>query len=355
MFGGAKTLQQILPQLRVGDSVMFGAGEHVVGNLKLNGVSLLAQKAGTATLRGNITYTLEAMLEGLHIDGRINIEGVGAKLLLKNCRLEHAADNVLVTRDYVDVVLQDCEIFCSGANHPALFADSGSKIHLRGCRFHDIPANGVEALNNSQCWIEDCSFAHSSGLAVYLQNGAKAFISRSSFNNAETGMLTASEGSLLEVSDCQFARLGSHVGVYATTRSRVILRNSSFTQGRNGALMAGESSQMEVTDCTFAQFDANIVGADGKGSRITLRGCRLDGDFTRIVPASTDEQGVVLMENSMLNGVAAPNYDSRQKAQPAKTASGMAEHAAAPNAVSGTSDVRSELEKLTGLHGVKEE
>jgi hypothetical protein len=68
----SRTLKSVLGILKPGDTVEFGPGEHVVGDIILRSVSMSRSKHGPASIKGHVTFEGQATFSGLAIDGRVN-------------------------------------------------------------------------------------------------------------------------------------------------------------------------------------------------------------------------------------------------------------------------------------------
>ena len=144
------TLKSVLGILKPGDTVEFGPGPHVVGDVILRSVSMSSSRHGAASIKGHVTFEGQATFSGLAIDGRVNA-CKQAHLTISQCTLRNAADNLIVAKDYSQIIVTGCDLTGSSTSHPAIYANSGSTVVVSQSRLHDIPAPERWS-STTPCW-----------------------------------------------------------------------------------------------------------------------------------------------------------------------------------------------------------
>ena len=131
-------MQTVVPRLEQGDVVEFDPGEHVIGDVQLNSVSVVAHGSEAVVLKGHFTWRGRSTLTGVTFDGRINAEDQ-AHLEISGCRLLNSADNLVVARGYSRVVIRNSDLSGSSTSHPAVLGEGGGPVDVEGSVLHDFP------------------------------------------------------------------------------------------------------------------------------------------------------------------------------------------------------------------------
>ena len=266
----AASVQATFAALRQGDTIEFTPGEHVVGEINLHSVSLRAAKSGQTWIRGHILFDGVASIAGLGVDGRINTKGQ-TQLTVRDCTLRNAADNLFHAKDYSRIVVDRCDLTGSGTSHPAVIATNGGSIVLTNCQLHDIPRNGVEAVENAVVELHNCEVARCGGNGVWAARGGTVRLASCRFHDFANVAVYAEAAAQLDVNDCGFWNIeSSAMAIVGEARGSVTGSTFRDIQG-NGVMVAG-GSQARVAGCTFTDTGYPAVAVAGTGSSLSLEG-----------------------------------------------------------------------------------
>jgi SpoVK/Ycf46/Vps4 family AAA+-type ATPase len=266
-------LQAILDILAQGDTVEFDPGEHVVGDITLNSVSLIGPDRATTSVRGHLTFAGRVVVSGLSVDGRMNASG-HTQLHVVGCRARNPADNLIVARDYAEVIVSGSELSASSTTHPAVMAESGSAITISNSRLHDLPycavlIEGRSSLRMTGCEVRDCGH-----VGVMATGGATVDISGSKFHGIEDNAVVVVEGSEVEIRNSEFGDANSALAINTSSRARV--SGSLFHDLRGNGIFAASKAQVHVSGSTFSRTGFPAVWAGNPGTTSTIERCAVD-------------------------------------------------------------------------------
>ena len=290
-FFGAANLEAIKSRVLPGDILEFGAGTHVVGEINLNSVSIVASKPGTVLLRGMLIFRGTASMRGVSFEGRINVSAQ-AKVELVTCSLNGSADNLLVVKEYGAVVLQNCQLTGSGASHPALYAGSGGTISMRACRAYGIPNSVAEVDSNASLDVTDSEISACAGVGLIAINGGKVTAARCKFRELEGHALRAIDGGKFELSDCELSTLATSALKLANNGQGRVVR-SKFRDAKGNAAYVTGKSQLEISGSSIEGSVLSALAAED-GARITIRDCEI----------SQSQDAAVIARNAKINASA---------------------------------------------------
>ncbi|MFF5292483.1 AAA family ATPase [Paractinoplanes globisporus] len=266
-------MQSILAQISPGDVVEFAPGAHVVGAIRLNGVSLTAAKPGTASIKGHLTYTGHATISGLTLDGRVNLVDQ-ARVTVARSVLRNAADNLLVVRGYGHATLVDCDLSGSSTTHPALYAEEGGTIVLRQSHLHDVPRDGAHVFDSAVLEVQDSRIASGGGVAARADRGGKILLARSSIHGFPQNAIVGENASVVHVDGCEFWDANSAIAV--TGRSTATVKGSKFRDLRGNGVYVAEAATATISAATFVDTIYPAVAVAGKGSSAELETCLIE-------------------------------------------------------------------------------
>jgi SpoVK/Ycf46/Vps4 family AAA+-type ATPase len=263
-------LKPVLGSLKPGDTVEFGPGEHVVGDIWLRSVSMSSSRRGGASIKGNVTVEGQATFSGLAIDGRVNTRKQ-ARLAISQCMLRNAAGNLIVARDYSQIIVTGCDLAGSSTSHPAIFAESGSTVVLSQSRLHDIPRYGAQILDKAALDMSDCEVADCGQVGLWASKGGNLILRRSRIHGIKNDAVVADHASQADVIDCEFWEANSAVAVSEGARADVA--GSRFHDLRGNGVYVASGAQARVVGCTFMRTVYPAVATVGPASASTIEQC----------------------------------------------------------------------------------
>ncbi|OBF91813.1 hypothetical protein A5791_14990 [Mycobacterium sp. 852002-51163_SCH5372311] len=270
---GSPTFDSVRAQLRQGDTVEFGPGAHLIGDLTLISVSLTAARSGTASIKGNVEFTGNASVSGLSIDGRINTTG-STRVAISQCQLRNSADNLIVARNFSTVILTSCDLSGSATHRPAIFAGGGSSVAVSNSRVHDIPLDAAEITENSVLHVTACDISGCGSSGLYASSGAKIYVTGSTIHDIAKTAIFAEHGSEVQIRESKIWDAVS--AIYVNETSRVWLIGSTIRHVRGNGIYALSRSQAHVTGSTFTHAALPAIVLSGAGTLGTLEQCGID-------------------------------------------------------------------------------
>ncbi|NMO02667.1 AAA family ATPase [Gordonia sp. TBRC 11910] len=266
-------LEGVWSRLSQGDTLQFGPGVHVVGDISLHSVSMIAMQPGTASIRGNAVFDGNARIIGLSFEGRINVSGVSTLEIIQ-AQLRNPGGNLLVARNYSTAILRECDLTASGTTLPAFFAEGGSTIAVEDSRLHDIPFTGFEITENSVLHLTDSHIANCGDRPVLISNGAKGFLTRTTMHATAKNGISVSKGGEVQVRESTLWDMVSAIAV--TESSLAWLIGSKIHDIRGNGIYANSKSQTHCTGSRFTGTALPAVGLIGTGTLGTLDQCGID-------------------------------------------------------------------------------
>src|SRR4051794_40130113 len=268
----SSTLQSVLAELKVGDVVEFAPGQHIVGDVYFNSVSLTAEKAGTASIKGHVDLRGTSSISGLTVDGRIATNDQ-SKANIVGCTLRNGADNLVVARGYSHISISRCDLAGSSTNHPAVYAEGGSTIVIQESRLHDIPVDGVQVFDNAMLDMRDCEVTTCGNLAVYAARGGKVILCRTKVQGLEKNGIVGDSGSDVQLIDCEVCDVYSAVVVQDGATATV--RGSTFHDLRGNGVVVQTNAKLNVGGSRFSNTVWPAIAVIGPGSA-TIDQCLID-------------------------------------------------------------------------------
>jgi len=269
----SSTMHSILAQISPGDVVEFAPGAHVVGVIRLNGVSLTAARPGTASIKGQLTYSGHATITGLTVDGRVNLVDQ-ARVTIARSVLRNAADNLLVARGYSQATLVDCDLSGSSTTHPALYAEEGATIVLRQSHLHDVPRDGAQVFDGAVLEVQDSRITSCGGAAARADRGGKILLTRSSIHGFPQNAIVGQNASVVHADGCEFWDANSAIAV--TGRSTATVTGSKFRDLRGNGVYVAEAATAAISAGAFADTIYPAVAVVGEGSVAELATCLIE-------------------------------------------------------------------------------
>ena len=345
--GGVSDLSHIQKYLNRGDTIIFGDGEHIIGNIGIREVSLYAKTSGAALLRGNITFYSASTINGLHIEGRINADKPETKINIHNCILENMVSNSINVENNAEVLLTNCKIIRSGPDYPAIFC-SNSKIRLQKCHFENIFGSSVQ-ITCAICQIEECSFIKLySPIEIYVTIGSKAFINKSSFEQNEGNTFYVTKGSQINISNCTFSNINGGIILIEGKGSQATITKSTL-QNCQPAFHAREHSLINASECTFSDFKRPVVVSQEKGSVTIKKSNFIEETGNDPKTLFKRDSGLITLEQNTISGEHFNRLELTPEDGKAKETRAIAEL----NWLVGLNNVKNEIKKLADFTSVQ--
>ncbi len=253
---------------------MFSPGQHVVGEISLHSVSLAAAQTGKTEIKGHLSFDGAGTFNGLTIDGRVNTTGQ-TQLRVIGCGLRNAVDNLLVAKDYSQIVAENCDLTGSSTNHPAVYSGNGGMVVIINGRLHDIPLNGIEATEGGGVELHNCEVTQCGGHGVWASKGGKATLVSCRFHGFDKVAVIAEGASHIEINDCEFWDVRD-TALAVMDKSHGVARNTAFRNLEGNGLMIARGSQGRAEGCSFADTIFPGVAVAGTGSFGVIDQCTFE-------------------------------------------------------------------------------
>ncbi|AWT41552.1 MULTISPECIES: right-handed parallel beta-helix repeat-containing protein [Streptomyces] len=266
-----------------------------------------------------------------------------------------------------------CEIFDSTGDYPAVWVSDGATAVLDSCRVHDVPDALFVLDRGSRADVVDSDLSQVRNTAVSVSDGATAQLDDCRIRDAATGAWFRDHGSGGTLNNCTLD--GTQTGVIVTKGADPTVERCTVDSPAEAGFYVSAGGRGTFAHC-------RVTGSGGygfhviDGCRTTLRRCRTERcarggyEFAEGGPDAAPGTGPVVEEctSDESGGLRAPAV-LETAVQTVSPASGLlasvpeprpeAQPAAAPDAT-GTpartsKDVLAELDALVGLDSVKRE
>jgi SpoVK/Ycf46/Vps4 family AAA+-type ATPase len=296
--GGSRwpTMKSIIDIISPGDSVEFGPGVHVVGDIFLRSVSLSSPWHSPASIKGNVLFEGQATVSGLTIDGRINAHE-HAQLSLSRCTLRNGAANLIVARDYSQINVAGCDLAGSSTTFPAIFAETGGMVVVSQSRFHDIPLNAAEITDGAVLEMSDCEVTSCRSPGAYASTGGRLILRNSRFHGLDYPVVVTHAGQA-DVTDCEF--WDALAGVVLSEGARADVTGSKFHDLRTCGVYVESGAQARIVNSTFTGTVFPAVATLGAGSSSTVEQCLIQHGIGDRAGVTVDDAAKVSISGSQL-------------------------------------------------------
>ncbi len=277
-------LKAILPVLKPGDSVMFGEGTHVVGEVWLDSISIMGSKKDIILL-GNIEFRGKSWMENVSLQGQVSVLKQGSKLVMSQCSVRNLAGNLIRAENYCEIIVADCEFSHPAAKYPAMYINNGAIVSLENVHIHDTPGNGLEIGKNAKVNLKNCELNACSAVAISVFSGAHLILSASHLYDIESNFISVSDGGHVEVSGCEFwdsSKESSIINVQDSSTAHikytkirdvkeatVLSIGSKAKVKANGCVISGAFSGIKVDGGQLSIDDTEITDIEDVGMHLT--------------------------------------------------------------------------------------
>ncbi|MFH9012056.1 right-handed parallel beta-helix repeat-containing protein [Streptomyces sp. NPDC017943] len=268
-----------------------------------------------------------------------------------------------------------CEIFDSTGDYPAVWVSDGATAVLESCRVHDVPDALFVLDRGSRADVVDSDLSQVRNTAVSVSDGATAQLDDCRIRDAATGAWFRDHGSGGTLSNCTLS--GTQTGVIVTKGADPAVERCTVDSPAEAGVYVSAGGRGSFVNC-------RVTGSGGygfhviDGSRTTLRKCRTERcarggyEFADSGADPASAAGPVVEDCTSDESAALRAYAVPETAvQTAEHSPGLlgavpgprtepvvpapAEHAPAERPARSSKDVLGELDALVGLESVKRE
>ncbi|MGW7258323.1 right-handed parallel beta-helix repeat-containing protein [Streptomyces sp. NPDC054834] len=268
-----------------------------------------------------------------------------------------------------------CEIFDSTGDYPAVWVSDGATAVLDSCRVHDVPDALFVLDRGSRADVVDSDLTQVRNTAVSVSDGATAQLDDCRIREAATGAWFRDHGSGGTLSNCTVD--GTQTGVIVTKGADPVIERCTVDSPAEAGFYVSAGGRGSFLGC-------RVTGSGGygfhviDGCRTTLRKCRTErcarggyefadagpdaapGSGPVVEDCTSDESGgprlSAARETAMQTASQSPGLLGLIPDQRADAPQTPAAAPVAPEQASRTSkDVLGELDALVGLESVKRE
>lgn len=268
-----------------------------------------------------------------------------------------------------------CEIFDSTGDYPAVWVSDGATAVLESCRVHDVPDALFVLDRGSRADVVDSDLSQVRNTAVSVSDGATAQLDDCRIRDAATGAWFRDHGSGGTLNGCTVD--STQTGVIVTKGADPTIERCTVTSPAEAGFYVSAEGRGSFLNC-------RVTGSGGygfhiiDGCRATLRKCRTErcarggyefadggpgtaGSGPVVEDCASDESGGVrppaARETATQTTVQSPgllsSIPAQRTAEPLPTAPSPAAEPEKPTRTS--KDVLGELDALVGLDSVKRE
>ncbi|MEV6196371.1 right-handed parallel beta-helix repeat-containing protein [Streptomyces sp. NPDC051920] len=166
-----------------------------------------------------------------------------------------------------------CEIFDSTGDYPAVWVSDGATAVLDSCRVHDVPDALFVLDRGSRADVVDCDISQVRNTAVSVSDGATAQLDDCRIRDAATGAWFRDHGSGGTLSGCVID--GTQTGVIVTKGADPAFERCTVTSPAEAGFYVSADGRGSFTNCRVADsggYGFHVID----GCRSTLRKCRTE-------------------------------------------------------------------------------
>ncbi|WP_055695305.1 right-handed parallel beta-helix repeat-containing protein [Streptomyces prasinopilosus] len=166
-----------------------------------------------------------------------------------------------------------CEIFDSTGDYPAVWVSDGATVVLDSCRVHDVPDALFVLDRGSRADVVDSDLSQVRNTAVSVSDGATAQLDDCRIREAATGAWFRDHGSGGTLNNCTLD--GTQTGVIVTKGADPTVERCTVESPAEAGVYVSAGGRGSFLDC-------RVTGSGGygfhviDGSRTTLRKCRTE-------------------------------------------------------------------------------
>ncbi|WP_328665132.1 right-handed parallel beta-helix repeat-containing protein [Streptomyces sp. NBC_00328] len=166
-----------------------------------------------------------------------------------------------------------CEIFDSTGDYPAVWVSDGATAILDSCRVHDVPDALFVLDRGSRADVVDCDISQVRNTAVSVSDGATAQLDDCRIRDAATGAWFRDHGSGGTLSSCVID--STQTGVIVTKGADPAFERCTVTSPAEAGFYVSADGRGSFTNCRVADsggYGFHVID----GCRSTLRKCRTE-------------------------------------------------------------------------------
>ncbi|WP_406369632.1 right-handed parallel beta-helix repeat-containing protein [Streptomyces sp. NBC_00647] len=166
-----------------------------------------------------------------------------------------------------------CEIFDSTGDYPAVWVSDGATAVLDSCRVHDVPDALFVLDRGSRADVVDCDISQVRNTAVSVSDGATAQLDDCRIRDAATGAWFRDHGSGGNLSGCIVD--GTQTGVIVTKGADPTIERCTVTSPTEAGIYVSADGRGSFLNCRVADsggYGFHVID----GCRATLRKCRTE-------------------------------------------------------------------------------
>ncbi|MER5397421.1 right-handed parallel beta-helix repeat-containing protein [Streptomyces sp. NPDC002599] len=166
-----------------------------------------------------------------------------------------------------------CEIFDSTGDYPAVWVSDGATAILDSCRVHDVPDALFVLDRGSRADVVDCDISQVRNTAVSVSDGATAQLDDCRIRDAATGAWFRDHGSGGTLSSCIID--STQTGVIVTKGADPAFDRCTVTSPAEAGFYVSADGRGSFTNCRVADsggYGFHVID----GCRSTLRKCRTE-------------------------------------------------------------------------------
>ncbi|MEV8034450.1 right-handed parallel beta-helix repeat-containing protein [Streptomyces sp. NPDC086182] len=166
-----------------------------------------------------------------------------------------------------------CEIFDSTGDYPAVWVSDGATAVLDSCRVHDVPDALFVLDRGSRADVVDCDISQVRNTAVSVSDGATAQLDDCRIRDAATGAWFRDHGSGGNLSGCIVD--GTQTGVIVTKGADPTIERCTVTSPAEAGFYVSADGRGSFLNCRVVDsggYGFHVID----GCRATLRKCRTE-------------------------------------------------------------------------------
>ncbi|MFE1289350.1 right-handed parallel beta-helix repeat-containing protein [Streptomyces sp. NPDC058751] len=166
-----------------------------------------------------------------------------------------------------------CEIFDSTGDYPAVWVSDGATAVLESCRVHDVPDALFVLDRGSRADVVDCDISQVRNTAVSVSDGATAQLDDCRVRDAATGAWFRDHGSGGNLSNCVID--GTQTGVIVTKGADPAFERCAVTSPAEAGFYVSADGRGSFLNCRVTDsggYGFHVID----GCRATLRKCRTE-------------------------------------------------------------------------------
>jgi len=257
------------------DVTIVGEGNPSTIVIESSGPPTVRVKGGRPSLTGLTIKSGEGQIDSL-------VDVVDGHLMLTGCQLAALGNRAAQVESGAELTMNDCVTTGHGRELLSVLG----KVYLHGGHFSGATTAAISIFSDGSGEIHDVQMGPGDGVAVMLDDRAKAHLENVVVNGFDEGGIELNSASDLYASECQFVS-SKYAGLIQKDASKSKMENCQFNEHEGAGVHVAKGSSAELSECTFdgnTGYAASVIG----GAAITLESCEI---------SSTQQTGVVVHNN----------------------------------------------------------